>query len=58
MEDIALSCSMYIIIEALAEAIMEYFHTIEAPLEEFTSSFVHRLSQYMQEALERRKSAA
>ena len=58
MEDITFSRSMCIIIEALMESIMEYFHITEAQLEEFTSSFVHRLPQYMQEALERRKSAA
>lgn len=58
MEDITFSRSMYIIIEALSEAIMEYFHITEAQLEEFTSSFVHRLPQYMQEALGRRESAS
>ena len=58
MEDITFSRSMCIIIEALMESIMEYFHITEAQLEEFTSSFVHRLPQYMQEALERRESAA
>ena len=58
MEDITFSRSMYIIMEALPEAIMEYFHITETQLEEFTSSFVHRLPQYMQEALGRRESAA
>ena len=58
MEDITFSRSMCIIIEALMESIMEYFHITEAQLEEFTTSFVHRLPQYMQEALERRESAA
>ena len=58
MEDITFSRSMCIIVDALMDAVMEYFHITEAQLEEFTSSFVHRLPQYMQEALERRESAA
>ncbi len=58
MEDITFSRSMCIIIEALADAVMEYFHITEAQLEEFTSSFIHRLPKYMQEALERRETAA
>lgn len=58
MEDITFSRSMCIIIEVLTEAIIEYFHITEAQLEAFTSGFAHRLPQYMQEALERRKSAA
>ena len=58
MEDITFSRAMCIIIDALTDAVMEYFHIIETQLEEFTSSFVHRLPQYMQEALERRESAA
>lgn len=58
MEDITFSRSMCIIIDALLDTVMEYFHITEAQLEEFTSSFIHRLPQYMQEALERRESAA
>ncbi len=37
------------------DAVIEHFHITQAQLEEFTSSFVHRLSKYMQEALEWRK---
>ena len=58
MEDITFSRAMCIIIDALADAVMEYFHITETQLEEFTSSFVHRLPQYMQEALERREATA
>lgn len=58
MEDITFSRSMCIIIEALVDAVMEHFHITEAQLEEFTSSFVHRLPKYMQEALEWRETAA
>ena len=58
MEDITFSRAMCIIIDALMDAVMEYFHITETQLEEFTSSFIHRLPQYMQEALERRESAA
>ena len=30
---------------------MEYFYTIEQELEEFTSSFIQKLTKYMQEVL-------
>lgn len=53
MEDITFSRAMCIILDALMDAVMEYFHITEAQLEEFTSSFIHRLPQYMQEALGR-----
>jgi hypothetical protein len=43
---------MRIIINALMETVMEYFHITEQQLEEFTSSFVQRLPNYMQKALE------
>jgi len=56
MEDITFSRSMCIIIEALMDTVMEYFHITEAQLEEFTNRFVHRLPKYMQEALERRET--
>ncbi len=49
---------MCIIIDALMDAVMEYFHITEAQLEEFTASFIQRLPQYMQEALERKEIAA
>lgn len=58
MEDITFSRSMCIIIEALMDTVMEYFHITETQLEEFTISFVHRLPKYMQEALERGETAA
>ena len=58
MEDITFSRSMRIIIDALMNTVMEYFHITEAQLEEFTASFVQRLPKYMQDALERRKTAA
>ena len=53
MADITFSRSMCIIIDALMEAVMEYFHITEAQLEEFTTSFIQRLPKYMQEALQR-----
>lgn len=58
MEDITFSRSMCIIIDALIDTVMEYFHITEAQLEEFTASFVQRLPKYMQDALERRETAA
>ncbi len=58
MEDITFSRSMCIIIDALMDTVMEYFHITEAQLEEFTASFIKRLPKYMQEALERKESAA
>ncbi len=59
MEDIIFSCSMCIkCIEALVEATMEYFHIPGTQLESFVSGFVHHLSKYIQEALERQETAA
>ena len=58
MEDLTFSRSMCIIIDALMDTVMEYFHITEAQLEEFTTSFIQRLPQYMQEALERTETAA
>ncbi len=52
LDDITFSQSMRIIIDALIESVMEYFHITEQQLEEFTSSFVQRLPKYMQKALE------
>ena len=51
LDDITFSQSMRIIIDALMDAVMEYFHITEQQLEEFTASFVQRLPKYMQEAL-------
>ena len=58
MEDITFSRAMCIIIDALTDAVMKYFHIIETQLAEFTSSFVRRLARYMQEALEQRRTAS
>ena len=58
MEDITFSRSMHIIIDALMDTVMEYFHITEARLDEFTVSFIQRLPKYMQEALERKEVAA
>ncbi|MDE6319000.1 MAG: hypothetical protein K2M22_04730 [Lachnospiraceae bacterium] len=48
---------MCIIIDALMDAVMEYFHITEAQQEEFTARFIQRLPKYMQEALEREEIA-
>ena len=53
MEDITFSQSMRIIIDAMMDAVMEYFHITEAQLEEFTANFIQRLPQYMLKALGR-----
>ena len=58
MEDIMFSRSMHIIIDALMDTVMEYFHITEARLDEFTVSFIQRLPKYMQEALARKEVAA
>lgn len=58
MEDITFSRSVHIIIDALMDTVMEYFHITEAQLDEFTVSFIQRLPKYMQEALERKEVAA
>ena len=58
LDDITFSQSMRIIIDALMEAVMEYFHITERQLEEFTSNFVQRLPRYMQKALESGSIAA
>lgn len=38
LEDITFSQSMQIILDALLDTVMEFFHITEAQLEEFTSS--------------------
>ena len=58
LDDITFSQSMRIIIDALMETVMEYFHITEQQLKEFTSRFVQRLPKYMQKALECGSSAA
>ena len=58
LDDITFSQSMRIIIDALIESVMEYFHITQQQLEEFTTSFVQRLPKYMQKALERGSIAA
>ena len=51
LDDITFSQSMRIIVDALMDAVMEYFHITEQQLEEFTASFIQRLPKYMQNAL-------
>jgi hypothetical protein len=58
LDDITFSQSMRIIMDALMDAVMEYFHITEQQLEEFTASFVQRLPKYMQKALECSSAAA
>jgi hypothetical protein len=58
LDDITFSQSMRIIVDALIESAMEYFHITERQLEEFTSSFVQRLPKDMQKALESGSIAA
>ena len=58
LDDITFSQSMRIIVDALMDAVMEYFHITEQQLEEFTASFVHCLPKYMQEALLHGQKAA
>ena len=58
MEDITFSRSMCIIVDALMETVMEYFHITEAQLEEFTCSFIQHLPKYMQDALNRHEATA
>ncbi|MCM1233203.1 MAG: hypothetical protein NC489_24050 [Ruminococcus flavefaciens] len=47
MENITFSRSLCIIIDALMDAVMDYFHITVTQLEEFTASFIKRLPQYM-----------
>ena len=58
MEDITFSQSMQIILEALLDTVVEYFHITETQLEEFTASFINRLPKYMQNALQEASIAA
>jgi hypothetical protein len=58
LDDITFNQSMRIIMDALMDAVMEYFHITEQQLEEFTASFVQRLPKYMQKALECSSAAA
>ena len=51
LDDITFSQSMRIIIDALMDAVMEYFHITEQQLEEFTANFIQRLPKYMQNAM-------
>lgn len=51
LDDITFSQSMQIILEALLDTVIEFFHITEAQLEEFTSSFINRLPKYIQDAL-------
>ena len=58
LDDITFNQSMRIIIDALMDAVMEYFHITEQQLEEFTASFIQRLPKYMQNALSHGESVA
>lgn len=51
LEDITFNQSMRIIVDALMDAVMEYFHITEQQLEEFTANFIQRLPKYMQNAM-------
>lgn len=57
LNDITFSQSLRIIMNALIDSVMEYFHITEWELEEFTASFIQRLPKYVQEALEYGHSA-
>ena len=58
LDDITFSQSMRIIIDALMDTVMEYFHITEQQLEEFTTNFVRRLPKYVQKALTYGQEAA
>ena len=58
LDDITFSQSMRIIIDALMDTVMEYFHITEQQLEEFTTNFVRRLPKYIQKALTYGQEAA
>lgn len=58
LDDITFSQSMRIIIDALMDSVMEYFHITERELEGFMASFLQRLPKYMREALEYGQNAA
>lgn len=51
LDDITFSESMQIILDALMETVMEYFHITEVQLDEFSALFVSHLPKYMQEAI-------
>lgn len=58
LDDITFDQSMRIIIDALMDTVMEYFHITEQQLEEFTASFIQRLPEHMQNALSYGEHAA
>lgn len=58
MENTTFNQSMRIILEALIDTVMEYFHITETQLEELTASFISRLTKYMQNALREATIAA
>ena len=58
LDDITFDQSMRIIIDALMDTVMEYFHITEQQLEEFTASFIQRLPERMQNALSYGEHAA
>lgn len=58
LNDITFNQSMRIIIDALMDSVMEYFHITEQELETFTANFIQRLPKYMQDTLEYGQNAA
>lgn len=58
LKDITFSQSMQIILVALLDTVIEFFHITKAQLEEFTSSFIGHLPKYMQDELSGVQSAA
>lgn len=58
LDDITFDQSMRIIIDALMDTVMEYFHITEQQLEEFTASFIQRLPERIQNALSYGEHAA
>lgn len=57
MEDITFSQSMRIIMDAMMDSVIEYFHLTETQLSEFMGIFVNHLPAYMQNALRKANPA-
>ena len=58
LDDITFDQSMRIIIDALMDTVMEYFHITEQQLEEFTASFIQLFPERIQNALSYGEHAA
>jgi hypothetical protein len=58
MEDVTFSLSMQILVDALLQTVMEFFHITETQLNEFAESFIEHLPDYMKKALNPVISAA